>query len=176
MPPVELVYRRISSPAGPLLAAASSRGLMMLAYRDDGDGGAPEDGDAATLDPVRRQLDEYFAGTRRAFDLPLDWTLVRGFARSVLEATARIPYGETRTYAQVAAEAGSPRAFRATGNALGSNPIAIVIPCHRVVASGGRIGGYGGGLGRKRVLLDLEGGAQVLGSGSGPGFAGPSRA
>ena len=157
MPPVEVVYGRIPSPAGPLLAAASSRGLMMLAYRDD-DEGAPEEGDPACLDPVRRQLEEYFAGTRREFDLPLDWTLVRGFARSVLAATARIPYGETRTYAEIATQAGSPRAFRAAGNALGSNPIAIVIPCHRVVASGGRIGGYGGGLDRKRLLLDLEGG------------------
>lgn len=161
MPPVEVVYRRIASPAGPLLAAASSRGLMMLAYRDD-DEEAPEDGDPAALEPARRQLEEYFAGTRREFDMPVDWTLVRGFARSVLEATSRIPYGETRTYAQIAAEAGSPRAFRAVGNALGSNPIAIVIPCHRVTASGGRIGGYGGGLGRKRLLLDLERGAQIL--------------
>jgi methylated-DNA-[protein]-cysteine S-methyltransferase len=150
------VYRRIDSPAGVLLAAASSRGLMMLAYRDDHDDEPPEDGDSSLLDPVRRQLDEYFAGARREFDLPLDWTLVRGFARAVLEATSRIPYGETRTYGQIAAEAGSPRAFRATGNALGSNPIAIVIPCHRVVASGGRIGGYGGGLDRKRLLLGLE--------------------
>jgi methylated-DNA-[protein]-cysteine S-methyltransferase len=156
MPPVEVVYRRISSPAGPLLAAASSRGLMMLAYRDDDEDPAG-DGDPAVLDPVRRQLDEYFAGSRRAFDLALDWTLVRGFARSVLEATSRIPYGETRTYAQVAADAGSPRAFRAAGNALGSNPIAIVIPCHRVVASGGGLGGYGGGADRKRLLLELEG-------------------
>jgi methylated-DNA-[protein]-cysteine S-methyltransferase len=151
------VYRRLDSPAGPLLAAASSRGLMMLAYRDEHDDDGPaEDGDASLLDPVQRQLDEYFAGTRREFDLPLDWALVRGFARAVLEATARIPYGETRTYGEIAAEAGSPRAFRATGNALGSNPIAIVIPCHRVVASGGRIGGYGGGLDRKRLLLGLE--------------------
>ena len=158
MPSVEVVYRRITSPAGPLLAAASSRGLMMLAYRDH-DEEPPGDGDPTVLDPLRRQLQEYFAGARREFDLPLDWTLVGGFARAVLEATARIPYGETRTYAQIAAEAGSPRAFRAAGNALGSNPIAIVIPCHRVVASGGRLGGYGGGLDRKRLLLDLEGGA-----------------
>jgi methylated-DNA-[protein]-cysteine S-methyltransferase len=150
------VYRRIDSPAGFLLAAAGSRGLMMLAYRDDHYDEPPEDGDSSLLDPVRRQLDEYFAGARREFDLPLDWTLVRGFARAVLEATSRIPYGETRTYGQIAADAGSPRAFRATGNALGSNPIAIVIPCHRVVASGGRIGGYGGGLDRKRLLLGLE--------------------
>jgi methylated-DNA-[protein]-cysteine S-methyltransferase len=156
MSPVEVVYRRITSPAGPLLAAASSRGLMMLAYRRDEED-PPEDGDPAVLDPVRRQLEEYFAGERREFDLALDWTLVRGFARDVLRATAAIPYGETRTYGEIAAEAGSPRAFRATGNALGSNPIAIVIPCHRVVASGGKLGGYGGGVDRKRLLLDLEG-------------------
>ncbi len=153
------VYRRIASPAGTLLAAASGRGLMMLAYRDDEDPEPDGDGDPALLDPVRRQLDEYFAGTRRRFDLTLDWALVRGFARPVLEATAAIPYGETRTYGQIAAEAGSPRAFRAVGNALGSNPLAIVVPCHRVVASGGRIGGYGGGLERKRLLLGLEGAA-----------------
>ncbi|MGE0028121.1 MAG: methylated-DNA--[protein]-cysteine S-methyltransferase [Thermoleophilia bacterium] len=161
MSSVEVVYQRIASPAGPLLAAASSRGLMMLAYRDD-DEEALEEVDPTALDPVRRQLEEYFAGTRREFDMPLDWTLVRGFARAVLEATSQIPYGETRTYAEIAAEAGNPRAFRAAGNALGSNPIAIVIPCHRVVASGGRIGGYGGGLGRKRLLLDLERGARIL--------------
>lgn len=157
MSTVEVVYRRIQSPAGPLLAAASSRGLMMLAYRDDEEAEPPDGSDDTALDPLRRQLEEYFAGTRRGFDLPLDWTLVRGFARHVLAATARIPYGETRTYAQIAAAAGSPRAFRATGNALASNPIAIVIPCHRVVGGGGRIGGYGGGLARKRLLLGLEG-------------------
>ena len=92
MPSVEVVYGRIESPAGPLFAAASSRGLMMLAYRDD-DEEPPGDGDPAVLDQVRRQLEEYFAGERREFDLPLDWTLVRGFARAVLEAPPPSPTG-----------------------------------------------------------------------------------
>ena len=152
----EVVYARIDSPVGPLLAAATERGLLMLAYRDDREE-PRDDGDPARLEPVRRQLGEYFGGARREFDLTLDRALVTGFARAVLEATAAIPYGETRTYAQVAAAAGSPRAFRAAGNALGSNPLAIVIPCHRVVASGGGLGGYGGGPDRKRLLLELEG-------------------
>ena len=152
----EVVYARIDSPAGPLLAAATERGLLMLAFHDDREE-PPDDGDQTRLEPVVCQLGEYFAGTRRDFDLTLDWALVSGFARAVLKATAAIPYGQTRSYAEIAAVAGSPRAFRAAGNALGSNPLAIVVPCHRVVASGGGIGGYGGGLDRKRLLLELEG-------------------
>lgn len=157
---LEVVYDRIASPVGHLRVAMSERGLLMLAFAN-GAAEAPATRDTARLDPVRRQLEEYFAGDRRAFDLPLDLSLSRGFARAVLEATAAIPYGETRTYAEIAAAAGRPRAFRAAGNALGSNPIAIVVPCHRVVASGGRIGGYGGGLERKRALLALEAGASL---------------
>jgi methylated-DNA-[protein]-cysteine S-methyltransferase len=106
---------------------------------------------------VRRQLDEYFAGARRGFDVPIDWQLVRGFAGQVLRATARIPFGSLSTYRGVAAEAGSPNAYRAAGNALGSNPIPIVVPCHRVVHADGGLGGYTGGLERKRFLLTLEG-------------------
>ena len=111
----------------------------------------------ARLDPVRRELDEYFAGRRREFDLPLDWRLTGGFTRKVLRETARIPFGETRSYMQMAASAGSPRAHRAAGSALGANPIPIVVPCHRVLRSGGGLGGYGGGLEVKRELLRLEG-------------------
>ena len=109
------------------------------------------------LDEPRRELDQYFAGRRRQFELPLDWRLTRGFGRRVLEATARIPYGETATYKQVATEAGNARAYRAAGNALGSNPIPIIVPCHRILHSGGGLGGYTGGLERKRVLLAVEG-------------------
>jgi methylated-DNA-[protein]-cysteine S-methyltransferase len=87
----------------------------------------------------------------------LDWTLVAPFARRVLRATSQIPYGGVLSYAEVAADAGSPRGFRAAGNALGANPIPIVVPCHRVLRSGGALGGYGGGLERKRFLLQLEG-------------------
>ena len=108
-------------------------------------------------DEVRRQLDEYFAGARRGFDLPVDWRLVRGFAGAVLRATATIPFGGVSTYRDVAAEAGSPNAYRAAGNALGSNPVPIVVPCHRVVHAGGGLGGYTGGLERKQFLLRLEG-------------------
>ena len=115
----------------------------------------------APLDEVRRELEEYFEGRRRAFDAALDWTLVAPFARRVLRATSQIPYGGVLSYAEVAADAGSPRGFRAAGNALGANPIPIVVPCHRVLRSGGALGGYGGGLERKRFLLQLEG-APVL--------------
>ncbi len=108
-------------------------------------------------DEVRRQLDGYFAGTRRDFDVPIDWRLVRGFAGAVLRATAHIPFGAVSSYREVATEAGSPNAYRAAGNALGSNPIPILVPCHRVLHAGGGLGGYTGGLDRKRFLLRLEG-------------------
>ena len=106
---------------------------------------------------MRRELDEYFEGERREFDLPLDWRLTSGFVNKVLRETARIPFGETRSYGEMAASAGSPRAFRAAGSALGANPIPIVVPCHRVLRSGGALGGYGGGLDVKMKLLELEG-------------------
>jgi methylated-DNA-[protein]-cysteine S-methyltransferase len=109
------------------------------------------------LDPARRELDEYFAGRRREFDLPLDWQLVRGFSRRVLEATARVPFGGLASYREMATAAGSPRAVRAAGNALGHNPLPIVVPCHRIVRTGGALGGYTGGLERKRALLAIEG-------------------
>jgi methylated-DNA-[protein]-cysteine S-methyltransferase len=111
----------------------------------------------ARLDSIRRQLDEYFEGRRTRFEVPLDWRLSHGFGRRVLRHTARIPYGDVSTYKEVAAAAGSPRAFRAAGNALGGNPIPIVVPCHRVLHTGGGLGGYGGGLDRKEFLLELEG-------------------
>ena len=111
----------------------------------------------ARLDPVRRELDEYFEGRRTSFDVPIDWSLTRGFTRGVLQATARIPFGEVGTYASVAGEAGSPRAVRAAGNALGANPMPVVVPCHRVLRTGGALGGYTGGIERKEFLLRLEG-------------------
>jgi methylated-DNA-[protein]-cysteine S-methyltransferase len=111
----------------------------------------------ARLDPVRRELDLYFAGELHDFDLPLDWQLSRGFRLEVLRQTARIPYGSTLSYKQIAARAGSERAVRAAGSALGANPIPIVVPCHRVLRTGGALGGYGGGLPMKESLLRLEG-------------------
>jgi methylated-DNA-[protein]-cysteine S-methyltransferase len=109
------------------------------------------------LDEVRRELDRYFEGRLQDFELPLDWQLTQGFYRKVLRATARIPYGQTRSYKQMATKAGSPRAVRATGSALGSNPLPIIVPCHRVLRTGGALGGYGGGLDTKQALLELEG-------------------
>jgi methylated-DNA-[protein]-cysteine S-methyltransferase len=158
----------MDSPLGELLVAVTRRGLVRLAYDDE----AVEDDVLAELaervsprvlrapertDSVRRELESYFAGKQRAFDTPVDWSLVRGFAVGVLQATARVPFGQLTTYRDVAGAAGSPRAARAAGNALGSNPIPIVVPCHRVVHAGGGLGGYTGGLDRKRWLLSLEG-------------------
>lgn len=165
-------YDRFDSPVGPLLAATTPLGLVSLRYLTparrspleelSGLLGFVPDHDPGALAAVRSQLDEYFAGRRRTFDLPLDWSLAPGgFAGQALKVTATIPWGESMSYGEVAAEAGSPGAARAVGNAMRSNAIAIVVPCHRVVAAGGRIGGYMGGetdgLSIKRLLLDLEG-------------------
>jgi methylated-DNA-[protein]-cysteine S-methyltransferase len=165
----DISYAPVDSPFGTLHAAATKRGLVRLAFPEESVDTvlerlarrlSPRIVEApASLDPVRRELEEYFAGGRRSFDLPLDWALIGPFGRRVLHVTAEIPYGGVLSYAEVAAEAGSPRGSRAAGNALGSNPMPIVIPCHRVLRSGGALGGYGGGLERKRYLLELEGAA-----------------
>lgn len=162
----DIVYRTLDSPLGPLLVAATGRGLVRLAVPVEDPAQvlaelasrlSPRMFDLpARLTAVARELDEYFAGRRRAFDLAIDWCLTGGFARRVLEAATRIPYGEVATYAKVAAEAGNPRAARAAGSALGANPMPIVVPCHRVVQSGGGLGGYRGGRGAKASLLELE--------------------
>ena len=171
---LDVAYATLDSPVGTLLMAVTPRGLVRLAYLDAGEEEASVLEQLATtvsprvlaaprkLDEPRRELDQYFAGRRRQFELPLDWQLTRGFARRVLEATARIPYGATATYKQVATEAGNARAYRAAGNALGSNPIPIIVPCHRILHSGGGLGGYTGGLERKRVLLAVESGQESL--------------
>jgi methylated-DNA-[protein]-cysteine S-methyltransferase len=163
----EVSYAPADSPFGTLLLAATRRGLVRVGFPEEAPDAlleklarriSPRIVEARRpLDPVRRELEEYFAGRRRAFDVALDWSLVGPFGRRVLTATAEIPYGGVLSYAEVAAEAGSPRGSRAAGNALGSNPMPIVIPCHRVLRSGGALGGYGGGLERKRWLLELEG-------------------
>ena len=162
----DIAYCQIESPVGTLLAAASRVGLVTLSYEDHADETlkdlsrwVPGALTKATtrLDEVRLQLDEYFAGKRTDFDLPIDWALVKGYARDVLKATAEIPFGQVMSYAQVAAATGREKAVRAAGNALGSNPIPIVIPCHRVVRSDGTVGGYTGGLDKKLFLLGLEG-------------------
>ena len=163
---LDIAYRTIDSPLGPLLLAATDRGLIRVAY-------AAQDHDAvlqaladqvsprilhapARLDRAARELGEYFAGTRQAFDLPLDWRLSAGFRRTVLGHLPEIGYGATASYADVAALAGSPRAFRAVGTACATNPLPVIVPCHRVVRADGAAGGYAGGPEAKRVLLSLE--------------------
>jgi methylated-DNA-[protein]-cysteine S-methyltransferase len=164
---VDVAYASMDSPLGELLVAVTPRGLVRVSYASEVvDQVLAELAERVSprvlrlprrTDEVRRELDEYFAGARRSFDVAVDWSLVRGFAQGVLRATARVPFGEVTTYRQMAEAAGSPRASRAAGNALGSNPIPIVVPCHRVLHTGGGLGGYAGGLERKRALLELEG-------------------
>jgi methylated-DNA-[protein]-cysteine S-methyltransferase len=167
----EIAYARVDSPVGRLVAVTTQRGLARIAYELENGGLdsilddvalklSPAIVEApARLDRVRRELEEYFEGRRQGFEVDLDWSLTTtGFRRRVLQECARIPFGATSTYKQMAIAAGSPTAFRAAGGALGSNPIPIVVPCHRVLASGGGLGGYTGGLERKRRLLSIEGG------------------
>jgi methylated-DNA-[protein]-cysteine S-methyltransferase len=163
----DVSYAPADSPFGPLLLAATGRGLVRLAFPEEDIDSvlerlarkiSPRIVEApAPLEPARRELEEYFGGGRRRFELKLDWALVGEFGRRVLRVTSQIPYGGVLSYAEVAADAGSPRGSRAAGNALGANPLPIVIPCHRVLRSGGVLGGYGGGPERKRWLLELEG-------------------
>jgi methylated-DNA-[protein]-cysteine S-methyltransferase len=165
---LDVAYTTHDSPAGKLLLAATPHGLVRLAYLDEP---GQEDtvleslarrvsprilASARRLDEPRRELDQYFAGARRDFEVELDWQLTRGFGRRVLEATARIPFGGRSTYKAIAATAGSPRGSRAAGNALGANPLPIIVPCHRVLHTTGGLGGYTGGLDRKRLLLEIE--------------------
>ncbi len=163
----DVAYAWVDSPFGPLLVAATKRGLVRLAYPHEGVEESLEElagaisprvlEAPARVDEIRRELDQYFEGQRHHFDVPVDFRLTRGFTQKILRITARIPFGSLLTYGQVATKAGSPRAYRAAGNALGSNPIPIVVPCHRVVHADGGLGGYTGGLERKEFLLRLEG-------------------
>jgi methylated-DNA-[protein]-cysteine S-methyltransferase len=163
---LDIAYRTVDSPVGPLLLAATDLGLVRVAY-------ASEDHDdvlqaladrisplilnaPARLDSTARELDEYFAGSRRTFDLALDWRLSAGFRRTVLHHLPEIGYGHTASYAAVAQLAGNPKAVRAVGSACATNPLPIVVPCHRVVRSDGGMGGYLGGIEAKRTLLTLE--------------------
>ena len=159
-------YRVVDSPLGPLWIAIGPKGVLSIHYgaepssaelaritRAYGPGVLP---DARRADPVARELDQYFAGKRRSFDVAVDLTPLTDFQRRILRATAAVPFGEVSTYARVAAKAGREKAMRAAGQALGANPIPIVVPCHRVLASDGTLGGYAGGLDNKRRLLSLE--------------------
>ena len=164
---IDVALTWMDSPIGRLLLVATRRGLLRVVFPNENHDAVLAKVAArvsprivehpARLLPIRRELDEYFTGQRRTFEVDLDWSLVGEFGRRVLGACAAVPYGTVTTYSQLASEIGSPRAARATGTALGSNPIPIVVPCHRVLRSGGGLGGYAGGLDVKEQLLRLEG-------------------
>ncbi|GAA2090865.1 methylated-DNA--[protein]-cysteine S-methyltransferase [Actinomadura alba] len=166
---LDVAYRTLDTPVGSLLLAGTGQGLVKVAYavqdhdavlRQLADSVSPRILHApARLDEASRQIEEYFAGRRTRFDLPLDWRLSKGFRREVLRHLRDIGYGRTESYAQVAAAAGSPRAVRAVGTACATNPLPVVVPCHRVVRSDGSAGGYAGGADAKHILLTLEGAA-----------------
>lgn len=164
---LDVAYTTTDSPFGQLLLASTSRGLVRLGLpNQDADELLEELADRVSprvleaadgFDETRRELDLYFGGKLDHFDLPLDWSLSNGFRLKVQRAIARIPYGETRNYREMAIKAGNERAVRAAGTACGRNPLPVVVPCHRVLRTGGALGGYGGGLEMKRELLKLEG-------------------
>jgi methylated-DNA-[protein]-cysteine S-methyltransferase len=169
---IDVAYASVDSPYGKLLLARTDRGVVKLALPSHR-GDVVSDDEVleelagkvsprvleapARLDDARRQLDAYFEGRLQHFEVPVDWRLSRGFTYRALHAVARIPYGKTRSYAEIAKAAGNERAFRAAGTACGHNPVPLIVPCHRVVQSGGGIGNYGGGPEMKRSLLSLEG-------------------
>jgi methylated-DNA-[protein]-cysteine S-methyltransferase len=166
---LDVGYRTVDSPLGDLLVAATDAGLVRVAFAGEGhDAVLQELADRVSprvlkapgrLDPVARELDEYFAGRRRSFDLALDWQLARGFRRTVLGHLATdVAYGRTASYGALAALAGNPKAVRAVGTACATNPIPLVVPCHRVIRSDGAMGAYRGGTEAKRTLLALEAG------------------
>jgi methylated-DNA-[protein]-cysteine S-methyltransferase len=169
---LDIAYAPLDTPLGVATVAATERGLLrVMLPNEDRDTSlqrlarevSPRILEAPVrVDAARRELDEYFAGRRRAFDLGLDLQLVHAdFYRRVLQALRKVHFGETLTYGEIAARAGNPRAHRAAGTAVGSNPLPIVVPCHRVIRAGGEIGNYGGGPEMKRYLLELEGALPV---------------
>jgi methylated-DNA-[protein]-cysteine S-methyltransferase len=168
---VDVSYDVADSPVGPLLLAVTELGLCRISFNPEPERDTEELARTfgvrvlrgpKEVDGVRRELEEYFEGRRRSFDLPLDLRGRTGFSREILDRLARVPYGEVTTYKSLAVEAGNPRAARAVGTIMNRNPIPIVLPCHRVVGSNGSLVGYGGGLDRKRQLLDLEAGQPGL--------------
>jgi methylated-DNA-[protein]-cysteine S-methyltransferase len=162
---VDVAWTAHDSPVGTLVLAATDRGLVTLSYQDTDrvlDTLAARVSPRvlarpARLDPVRRQLDDYFAGRRRSFDVDLDWQLMTPFQESIMRVVHGVPFGHVATYQQVATAIGRPTASRAAGGANARNPLAIVVPCHRVVGSDGALTGYAGGMARKEFLLRLEG-------------------
>jgi O-6-methylguanine DNA methyltransferase len=170
-----LRWHRFGTPFGTMYAASTERGLSRVSWSQPGVRafeeqleqrfpGVPVIHDRDALEPVERQIVEYFEGERTGFDLDVDLRSVSDFDRRVLDVTARIPYGEVLPYAEVARRIGRPRASRAVGGALGRNPVAIVVPCHRVIRTDGSLGGYGGGVQYKKRLLGIEGQGALFGS------------
>ena len=163
---LDVAYRTIDSPVGPLLLAATAKGLVRVAYGCEDHAKVLERlardlsprilRAPARLDAVAKEIEEYFAGLRQGFDLPVDFSLARGFRRLVLTRLRTLGYGQTASYAAVAALAGNPKAVRAAATACATNPLPVVVPCHRVIYSDGRIGRYLGGPEAKRTLLTLE--------------------
>jgi methylated-DNA-[protein]-cysteine S-methyltransferase len=164
---LDVAYATLDTPLGTMLIAATPRGIARVALPNSRVENVLQELSEdlsprvleypRRLDEARRELEQYFEGSRDRFDLPLDWSLVHpGFQRRVLSATAKVPFGEVITYRDAAERAGNSRAFRAAGSALGANPIPIVVPCHRVIRTGGDVGDYGGGPEMKRFLLSLE--------------------
>jgi methylated-DNA-[protein]-cysteine S-methyltransferase len=165
---LDVAYRTVDSPVGALLIAATPAGLVRVAFSSEGHDAVLQSlSDRISsrllrapkrLDAVARQLDEYFSGRRHTFDVPLDFQLSTGFRRVVLGHLAvDVGYGTTASYGTLARLSGSPKAVRAVGTTCATNPIPVVVPCHRIVRSDGTLGGYRGGPAAKRVLLDLEG-------------------
>lgn len=163
---VDVAYRVIDSPLGKLLLAATPAGLVRVAFANENHDLVLEQLAAKLsprvlraprhLDPAARELDEYFEGTRRAFDLPLDLSLSKGFRQLVQQHLPEIGYGQTRSYKEMAEMVGNPQAVRAVGTACATNPLPVVVPCHRVLRTDGSLGGYIGGLPAKTALLELE--------------------
>lgn len=156
----------VDSPVGELLVAATDRGLLRISFDPDPESQLDALARAAgrrvlrsprAVDPVRRELSEYFEQRRQAFDIAVDLRGSTAFSAQVLEELARVPYGATATYGELAARVGRPKAARAIGMIMNHNPIPIVLPCHRIVGANGSLVGYGGGLDRKEQLLRLEG-------------------
>ena len=163
---LDIAYRTIDTPVGPLLLAATEKGLVRVAYQREGFESVLAElatrisprvlAAPGRLDPVAAELEEYFAGTRHMFDLALDHALSSGFRQRVQQHLPQIGYGHTQTYKQVAELVGNPNAVRAVGTACATNPLPVVVPCHRVLRTDGSLGGYIGGLAAKTALLDLE--------------------
>jgi methylated-DNA-[protein]-cysteine S-methyltransferase len=161
---LDVTYDLVDSPIGPLLVATSERGICRISFDPEPEAEAERLARSfgvrvlrTPLDEPRRELDEYFEGRRRAFDLPLDLEAIPEFHRLVLGELSQVPFGEVTTYGTLAERTGRPRAARAVGTVMNRNPVPIVLPCHRVVGATGKLVGYGGGLERKEFLLRLEG-------------------